>query len=108
MGLPFKVLARFLLALLSGPFGNVLASVVGTTATITWTTPTNTNSVIEWGLTTAYGNAVENASGVNGTNTKTHEVVIDSVDGLLSNTTYHYRIWDGTQFSEDYVFTTPV
>lgn len=52
--------------------------------TITWTTSVNTTSVVEYGLTVAYGSIQEST-----TKTKTHEVTIS---GLRSGQLYHFRV----------------
>jgi hypothetical protein len=56
-----------------------------TTAAITWTTDKNADSQIEYGLTTAYGQSTS----LDTILTSLHTVTIS---GLLSNTTYHYRV----------------
>ncbi len=53
-------------------------------ATITWTTDEASDSVVEYGLTTSYGNSVSNATTVT-----SHGI---SLTGLSGNTLYHYRV----------------
>ena len=53
-------------------------------ATITWTTDEASNSVVEYGLTTAYGSTASNAS-----NVTSHSIPLTS---LNANTLYHYRV----------------
>lgn len=53
-------------------------------ATITWTTDEPSDSVVEYGLTTAYGSSVSNA-----TNDTSHSLPLT---GLSGNTLYHYRV----------------
>lgn len=53
-------------------------------ATITWTTDEPSDSVVEYGLTTAYGSSVSNA-----TNVTSHSLPLT---GLSGNTLYHYRV----------------
>ena len=83
---------------------NVAAgNVTGSSATITWTTDQSSDSVVEYGLTTGYGNAFTNP-----TPFYYHTVVLNS---LAANTSYHYRVksknsLDNQGISGDYVFTT--
>ena len=72
-------------------------------ATINWTTDQSSDSVIEFGLTAAYGNSITNATAL-----WYHTVTLP---GLSPNTTYHYRAKSmnaasQTGVSGDYVFTT--
>lgn len=80
-----------------------VVSVGATTATISWPTDQSSDSVVEYGLTTAYGNAV-----TNNTRLWFHTV---NLSGLSPDTTYHYRVRSKgtnnlTGVSADYVFTT--
>lgn len=59
-------------------------SITGTGATITWTTDENSNSVVEYGLTTSYGSMAYDATLVT-----SHSV---SLSSLTANTLYHYRV----------------
>jgi hypothetical protein len=54
------------------------------TATITWTTSENMNSVVEYGLTAEYGDLKENS-----TKAKVHTV---ELSGLKTATLYHFRV----------------
>jgi beta-lactamase superfamily II metal-dependent hydrolase len=60
------------------------SNITASTATITWTTDEASNSVVEYGLTTSYGNTSSNA-----TNVTSHNVGLSS---LAANTLYHYRV----------------
>lgn len=55
-----------------------------TEARVTWETGSETSSVVEYGLTTAYGEIKENK-----TETKLHEVIISD---LLAGQLYHFRV----------------
>lgn len=61
--------------------------VADVSATITWTTDQSADSVVEYGLTTAYGN-----SATNGALLWYHTI---NLNGLSPNTTYHYRVKSG-------------
>ena len=84
--------------------GSVAAgTITDTSATITWTTDENADSIVEYGLTTAYGSAIGDAALV-----LNHAV---NLTGLIPNMTYHYRVHSadaaGNQaVSGDYSFTT--
>ena len=56
-----------------------------TTATITWTTNENANSIVDYGTTTSYGSSMGNA----GASATSHSVIIT---GLSNGTAYKYRI----------------
>lgn len=93
-------------ATVSGPptISSIAASVSERTATITWTTNENSYSIVDYGLTTSYGNSVGQA-----TDTVTSHTV--TITGLTPETTYHYRVrskdTDGNEsISSDYTFTT--
>jgi len=85
-----------------------ISSVSGTTtsysATITWTTDEASDSQVEYGLTTNYGNSIS----------LDNNLVISHgqiVNGLSDDTVYHYRVKskdaNGNQaVSNDYTFTT--
>lgn len=84
---------------------NVNAANITTSCTITWTTNENSDSQVEYGLTTSYDNvsSIDTAAVIN------HSVALT---GLASNTTYHYRVkskdeMDNVAVSADYSFTTP-
>ena len=74
-------------------------------ATITWSTNGLADSLVEYGLTTAYGET----SPLDPTPVRDHEV---ELSGLLSNRTYHYRVISsaGAQqaTSADFAFYTVV
>lgn len=74
-----------------------------TTATITWTTDQQSSSAVKYGLTTAYGNVVSNASLVT-----SHSL---SLTNLTPGTTYHYVVESANSAnilatSSDTTFTT--
>jgi carboxypeptidase T len=83
---------------------NVQATnVTGTSALITWATDENSNSVVEYGLTTGYGSTVSN-----GTNVTSHSMTLNN---LTANTLYHYRVkstdpFDNATTSGDFTFQT--
>ncbi|MDZ7360073.1 MAG: M14 family zinc carboxypeptidase [candidate division KSB1 bacterium] len=85
---------------------NVQATnVTATSALITWTTDENSNSVVEYGLTTGYGSTVSN-----GTNLTSHSMTLNN---LTANTLYHYRVkstdpFDNATTSGDFTFQTAV
>ncbi len=62
------------------------ASVSTDSATIIWTTNESTNATVEYGSTTSYGSTV---SGSASTFETSHS---ESITGLSSSTTYHYRV----------------
>src|ERR1035438_5552030 len=79
--------------------GNVNSS----SAAITWTTDQISDSVVEYGLDTSYGNAVTNSTII-----YYHTVPLA---GLSGNTTYHYRVKSKNSYNKqgisgDYVLTT--
>jgi hypothetical protein len=61
-----------------------VTNVTSTSATVTWTTNENSTSVVNYGLTNAYGSNVNNASSV--TN---HSLLLS---GLSANVTYHFLV----------------
>jgi subtilisin family serine protease len=64
---------------------NVLAiGITANSAVITWTTDEASSSVVNYGLTTAYGSTTTGSNGVT-----SHSV---SLSGLTANTLYHYRV----------------
>ncbi|MGI8967170.1 MAG: GH25 family lysozyme, partial [Limisphaerales bacterium] len=72
-------------------------------ATITWSTDINSDSVVDYGLTTSYGTTVSN-----GTMVVSHSV---NLSGLSASTTYHYRVKSKNgsgqlSTSGDFTFTT--
>ncbi|MGB2868895.1 MAG: lamin tail domain-containing protein [Bacteroidota bacterium] len=78
-------------------------NITASSADIAWATDENSNSVVEYGLTTSYGSSASDATMV-----ASHAV---SLGGLTSNTVYHYRVrsTDGannTATSGDNTFTT--
>ncbi len=73
-----------------------------TSATITWTTNADSDSAVNYGLTTGYGGVASNASMV-----KNHSVALS---GLAANKEYHFKCSSsnayGNASSTDYTFTT--
>ncbi|MDE4909015.1 fibronectin type III domain-containing protein [Methanogenium marinum] len=63
---------------------NIIAQTGTTGASVTWTTNNAANSTVEYGLTSAYGYSVSDAQFV------TRHTL--GINGLTSNTVYHYRI----------------
>ena len=97
---------NFTLSLQTLIISDVVATVTSeTTATITWTTDEPGTSLVEYGLTDAYGSATtENATLVT-----SHAVYLT---GLTRGTTYHYRVVSADASenegrSGDYTFITP-
>jgi peptidoglycan hydrolase-like protein with peptidoglycan-binding domain/lysophospholipase L1-like esterase len=88
---------------LAAPIISAIASSISTTtATIMWTTDENSNSRIDYGLTTSYGLASTSA-----TFATAHSITLI---GLTATTTYHYRIQstdasNNSATSSDSVFT---
>ena len=79
-------------------------NVPGTIAPIGWTTNLAASSQIEYGLTTAYGDATEFAPALTTAHTQT-------ISGLAIGTTYHYRVYSvagngDVAMSGDMTFTT--
>ena len=82
------------------------SNITEVSAKITWTTDEASDSQVEYGLTTNYGNSSE----VDSVLTENHNIILT---GLAASTTYHYRVGstddrDNTAWSEDRVFTTLV
>ncbi|MBN1490956.1 MAG: family 10 glycosylhydrolase [Phycisphaerae bacterium] len=79
------------------------SGVTNNAATITWTTNTEADSQVQYGLTTAYGSTTP----LDPTEVTSHSV---GLSGLSANTLYHYRVISsnayGTTTSGDYTFTT--
>jgi phosphodiesterase/alkaline phosphatase D-like protein len=80
-------------------------SVTGTSATITWTTDEASDSQVEYGTTTAYGNT----TAINASMVKAHS---QSLGGLTAKRLYHYRVKSrdaagNLATSGDFSFTTP-
>jgi hypothetical protein len=80
-----------------------VASVSDTSVVITWTTDQNSDNVVEYGLSAAYGSGATNSSFL-----YFHTL---PVGGLSPNTTYHFRAVSRNAASQasasaDYVFTT--
>ncbi len=84
--------------------GPQATNVTGTSATILWTTDEPSDSTVEYGLTSSYGNTTSNSALVT-----QHQV---QLTGLTPNTTYHYRVLStdgcgqGPTISSDFQFTT--
>ena len=79
------------------------SSITANSATITWTTNEASNSQVEYGLTTSYGNSTT----LDVTKVTSHSV---SLSGLTAGTTYHYRVKStdaagNSAVSSDYWFT---
>ena len=64
---------------------NIAVAPGSTTATITWTTPTNATSQVEYGLTTAYGTF----SPLDSTPVTAHSVTLSGLNGGVK---YYYRV----------------
>ena len=79
------------------------SSVTGSSATITWTTDVPSDSQVQYGPTTSYGQS----STLNTSAVTLHSVTLT---GLQQSTTYHFRVRSanayGTTYSSDYTFTT--
>jgi hypothetical protein len=86
-----------------GPTYVVIPTSTPATGTIAWTTPVASDSMVEYGLTTAYG-----LSKYDATQVTAHSV---QLAGLAAGTQYHYRVASlGAGFSAastDFTFTTP-
>ncbi|MBA3044403.1 hypothetical protein FP804_04635, partial [archaeon] len=79
------------------------SSVTDTTATISWTTNEDSDSLIEYGTTVSYGSTKSDAAMVT-----SHSI---QLTGLTASTLYHYRVKsadsaDNLATSTDYTFTT--
>lgn len=82
----------------------VASSTTAGTATITWTTDSTANSIVNYGLTKSYSSASTSP-----TLTTAHSITIT---GLASSTTYHFDLSSTDYFgnattSIDYTFATP-
>ncbi len=78
-------------------------NITQTTARIIWDTNENATSLVNYGLTNAYGDSVSNGSLV-----MSHGL---DLSGLTPNTTYHFKVTSADQYgniatSADYTFTT--
>ena len=83
--------------------GVASGTVTTTSATITWTTNENADSVVDYGTTVAYGSSKTDATQV-----ATHQLLLT---GLTPNTTYHYRVkstdaYTNEAASIDFIFAT--
>jgi len=84
--------------------GPVASAITGTGASISWRTDEPSNSIIEYGLTTAYG-----LTKMDQTPVTNHQL---GLANLQPGTTYHYRVGsidaqgNGPTFSADHSFTT--
>jgi peptidoglycan hydrolase-like protein with peptidoglycan-binding domain len=81
-------------------------SITSTGATISWTTDESSDSQVEYGLTTSYGNSTP----LNSNPTAFHG---QTLSGLSSNTLYHYRVKSrdssgNLATGSDNTFATPV
>jgi len=79
------------------------SSVSVSTATIAWNTATSSDSLINYGITSAYGSSTYASSQVS-----SHSVALS---GLLPSTTYHYQVvsagpYSNSATSSDQTFTT--
>jgi hypothetical protein len=84
------------------------SNVTSNSALITWTTDENSNSVVEYGLTTAYGSRAGDTA-ESATYVTSHSV---SLSGLAASTLYHFRVLStdpsgNTAASVDNTFETP-
>jgi Immunoglobulin domain len=83
-----------------------VADLTDTSATITWVTDVNADSVLDYGLGAGYSNSITNSSLVT-----SHSVVIS---GLTQTTAYHFRVRSkvggstNVTYSGDFNFTTKV
>jgi len=68
-----------------------------TTVTACWKTTVLTDSIVQYGLNSSYGNEVTGTEGV------FHTV---EITGLTPDTRYHYRVGNGNEWSGDYSFKT--
>ena len=105
----YEICPRFATDIIQEGFGPVITSgpeeddPTTTSTTIRWTTNTASSTIVEYGLTTAYGSIVgDSASPVT--------VHAMPLSGLTPNTVYHYRVssadGSGRRFSNDRVFVT--
>ena len=83
---------------------NVTGSGTGPGATITWTTDKPSDSQVDYGTTSGYGQTT-----LNGSLVTSHSVPLS---GLSAGTTYHFRVRSkdsagNTASSSDFTFTTP-
>jgi hypothetical protein len=81
---------------------NVQSSPATNAATITWTTDQSANSIVNYGLTTAYGSSTTNSTLVT-----SHQIILS---GLASNTLYHFQVrsidsTNSVNSSGDFTFT---
>ena len=71
---------------------------------VAWNTKEECQTVVEYGESLAYGQtATGKTFKANGALNWVHEVLIEN---LKPNTTYHYRVGDGSKFSDDKTFVT--
>ncbi len=105
----YEICPRFATDIIQSGYGPVITSgpeeddPTTTSTTIRWTTNTTSSTIVEYGLTTAYGSIVGDSL----TPVTEHAMPLS---GLTPNTVYHYRVSsvDGTgrRFSNDRVFVT--
>lgn len=83
--------------------GVAVSNITATSATVTWTTSTPSDSAVNYGTTTSYGNQASDSALVT-----THSV---NLTGLTGSTVYHYQVQStnehGTSSSSDFTFVTP-
>lgn len=83
-------------------FTSINADVVTTTITFSWVTGEGSDSAVEWGATTGYGNVKTSAdSGVT-----SHSVILDYDDGVRGSNTYHYRVRSSTDGGLTYSYSS--
>jgi hypothetical protein len=87
------------LDLTRGPTVNLLNE---SSVTLIWDTPTATQTQVRYSTDPGFGSFTQTP--LNSTLVTNHRVEISS--GLLSNTTYYYRVGDGTDWSDTFEFTT--
>lgn len=96
------------------PYTNTLEASNILTTTAKFNASVNPNGIstsyyFEWGETDSYGNTTNSENIGNSTN---NVVVSQTIDGLIPNTTYHYRVIaqnnDGTSYGDDKTFQTQI
>jgi len=81
----------------------LVSNVTSSSVTVSWTTSADSDSTVEYGLTSSYGSTTSD-----GSSTSSHSL---SLTGLSASSTYHYKVkstnGDGTGESGDNTFATP-